>query len=108
MNSRRLLSALVASALAVFVWVIYQRKFETEVSGGGKIKVLMAIRPIERGQPINDDALGVREVPQAYVEDRAIKDLERTKVLGLRVAVGVQPQQTLMWTKSQRQFIFGP
>jgi len=42
--------------------------------------------------------LATRSVPLAYVEDRAIKALERAKVVGLTAANAVDTQQTLMWT----------
>jgi pilus assembly protein CpaB len=37
-------------------------------------------------------------VPRAYVEDRAVLDTERAKIIGLRVGHTVQAQQTMMWT----------
>ena len=39
-----------------------------------------------------------REVPQAYVEDRAIKDAERNKVLGFPANNAIQEKQTIMWS----------
>ena len=42
--------------------------------------------------------LSTRDVPQAYVEDRAIKEVDKPKILGLAVGTTVQAQQTLMWT----------
>src|SRR6185369_245271 len=56
------------------------------------------LRPIERGKMITEDMLTTRSVPLAYVEDRAIKAAERSKVLGLQTSVAIFPQQTLMWT----------
>jgi pilus assembly protein CpaB len=98
MNRRALLLALIVGILGVFLLLLYQRKFETEASGGEKIKLVIAVKPIERGKIITDDMVATREVPQAYVEDRAIKDAEKPKILGLRVGNTVQAQQTLMWT----------
>lgn len=98
MNRRALLIALIIAGLGVFLLLLYQRKFETEASGGEKIKLLIAVKPIERGKIITEDMVATREVPQAYVEDRAIKEVEKPKILGLRVGNSVQAQQTLMWT----------
>jgi pilus assembly protein CpaB len=98
MKRRRLITAAIISLAAIMVWLMYERRYEMEVSGGEKIKVLIALQPIERGRTIQEEQLGVKEVPQAYVEDRAIKDVERQKVLGLRVSAGLSAQQTLMWT----------
>ena len=98
MNRRALVLALIVGMLGVFLLVLYQRRFEVEASGGEKVKLLIAVKPIERGKVITDDVVATREVPQAYVEDRAIKEVEKAKILGLRVGNTVQAQQTLMWT----------
>jgi pilus assembly protein CpaB len=98
MNRRALLIALVVAGLGVFLMVLYQKRFETEASGGERIKLLIAVKPIERGKVITEDMVATREVPQAYVEDRAIKEVEKAKILGLRVGNAVQAQQTVMWT----------
>jgi pilus assembly protein CpaB len=93
-----LLVALVTAVVGAGLLFVYLRRFEQEASGGAKIKLLVAIKPIEVGQVLTDDALATREVPQAYVEDRAVRDAERPRVVGLRVSIPVRPQETLMWT----------
>lgn len=98
MDRRRWISALVAAVFAVFLWFVYQQRFEMEASGGERVKVLVATRPIDPGSSVTEDAIAVREVPQAYVEDRAVRAIERPKVLGLRMLNGLQPEQSLMWT----------
>ncbi len=98
MDRRALFVTLIVAALGASLLFVYLRRFEQQASGGERVKVLMAIKPIERGAPINEDMLAVREVPVAYLEDRAVKASERAKVVGLRVANMLQPQQTLFWT----------
>jgi pilus assembly protein CpaB len=98
MDRRALLLAFVVALLGVVLLVLYTKRYEREMSGGDKVKLLIAIKPIERGKPITDDMLSTREVPQAYVEDRAIKEVDKPKVLGLAVGTTIQAQQTLMWT----------
>jgi len=98
MNRSALLIALVVAGLGVFLLILYQRRFETEASGGDRIKLVIAVKPIARGAIVTDDMVATREIPQAYVEDRAIKDVEKPKILGLKVGNPVQAQQTLMWT----------
>lgn len=98
MNRRALVVSFLMALLGSALLLVYLRKFEREMSGGEPVEVLMALRPIERGKVITDDMLTTRSVPLAYVEDRAIKGAERTKVLGLQASVAVFPQQTLMWT----------
>lgn len=98
MNRSALLIALVVAGLGVFLLILYQHRFETEASGGERIKLLIAVKPIARGAVVTEDSVATREIPQAYVEDRAIKEVEKPKILGLKVGNPVQAQQTLMWT----------
>ena len=98
MNRRALFIALVVGILGVFLLLLYQRRFEAEASGGEKVKLLIALKQIDRGKPITEDSIATREVPQAYVEERAIKELDKSRVLNLKVGNAVKAQQTLMWT----------
>lgn len=98
MNRRALLIAFIVAAVGVSLLVLYTRRFERDASGGERIRLLVALKPIERGKPITEDSLTVREVPQAYVEDRAVKEVEKAKILGLKVGTTVSAQQTVMWT----------
>jgi pilus assembly protein CpaB len=98
MNRSALLIALVVAGLGVFLLILYQHRFETEASGGDRIKLVIAVKPIARGAVVTDDMVATRDIPQAYVEDRAIKEVEKAKILGLKVGNPVQAQQTLMWT----------
>jgi len=97
-NKVALLVALAIAAIGGVLLFIYLQRFEQEASGGAKVKLLVAIKPIHAGDNLTDDMLATREVPQAYVEDRAVRESERPRVIGLRVATAVQAQQTLMWT----------
>jgi pilus assembly protein CpaB len=98
MNKRALFIALVFAVLGIILLVLYQQRFVAEASGGEKIKLLIAVKPIEHGKVITEEMLAIREVPMAYVEDRAVKEVEKARILGLRVGDTVQAQQTLMWT----------
>ncbi len=98
MNRRALLIAAVLAALGAVLLVLYLQRFEQEASGGERVHVLMAIKPIKAGETIKDDMLAVRDIPLAYVEDRAVRESERPKVVGLRVGNKVQAQETLFWT----------
>jgi len=98
MSKRALLLALIVATLGLVLMLLYVRRFEQQASGGERVQLLVAIKPIERGAVITDDVLAVREVPLAYVEDRAVKAAERAKVVGLRLGNNVQSQQTLMWS----------
>lgn len=76
----------------------YLRRFEQEASGGDKVRLLATVKPLERGAVITEDALAIREIPQAYVEDRAIKAIDKAKIVGLRIGGQLAAQQTLFWS----------
>lgn len=98
MVRRALLVALFCAVAAVCLLFLYVKRYEQEASGGAPVSVLVALKPLDRGAPITEEAIGVRNIPQAYVEDRAIRASEKSKILGVRVGGLVQAQQTLMWT----------
>jgi pilus assembly protein CpaB len=98
MDRRALMIALVVALLGVVLLFLYTKRFEREASGGEKIRLLVAVKPIERGKPITEEMLSTHEVPMAYVEDRAIKEVDKSKILGIKVGTTIQAQQTLMWT----------
>lgn len=76
----------------------YVQRFEREASGGEKVRLLATVKPLERGAVITEDAISAREIPQAYVEDRAIKYIDRQKIIGLKVGGAMAAQQTLLWS----------
>ncbi|MDF2697677.1 MAG: Flp pilus assembly protein RcpC/CpaB [Labilithrix sp.] len=98
MNRRALFIAVLVGILGAFLLILYQRRFELEASGGEKVKLLIAVKKIERGKPITDDVIAIREIPLAYVDDRAIRETEKNKILGLKVGNTVKEQQLLLWS----------
>jgi pilus assembly protein CpaB len=98
MNRRALLLSLIAAMVSVILMLLYARQFEQEMSGGDRIRMLVAVKPIERGKLVTDDMLGVRDVPIAYVENRGVKASDRAKIIGIAAANGVQAHDLLMWT----------
>jgi len=98
MNRRALLISLIAAMVSVILMLLYTRQFEQEMSGGDRIRMLVAVKPIERGKLVTDDMLGVRDVPIAYVENRGVKASDRSKIIGIAAANGIQAHDLLMWT----------
>ena len=98
MNKRALLISLVVGVIGVLLLLLYLSRFEQEASGGERVRLLMAVKAMEPGAAIAEDQLTTREVPLAYVEDRAVKAVEKPKVVGLRLGTKVEASQTLMWT----------
>lgn len=98
MNRRALGIAVGFAAVCVLLMELYFTRYEREASGGSKVRLLIAVKPMERDKPITEDQLATHEVPIAYLEPRAIRDTERSKIVGLRIGTTVQPGQGLLWT----------
>ena len=98
MNRRALLISLLAAMVSVVMLLLYTRQFEQEMSGGDRIKMLIAVKPIERGKLVSDDMLSTRDVPIAYVENRGVRASDRSKIIGVAAANNVQAHDLLMWT----------
>lgn len=98
MNRRALFIALVVGVFGLVLLLLYQRRFEVEASGGERIRLLMAVKRVERGKAITEDSIAVREIPLAYVDDRAIRESDKNKILGLKVGTSVKEQQLLLWS----------
>ncbi len=91
------LAVIVAATSALLVWA-YLRRFEEEASGGPRVAVLVLIKSLEPGAILKAEDLVERQVPQAYVEPRAVRSESRPRVVNLRTTVPLKAQHTLMWT----------
>ena len=77
---------------------LYLGRLEAEVSGGPKVAVLVATKDIPVGSSLKEDLVGVRQVPQAYLEPRHVRASELKKVLSSRVSGGMRSGEALLWT----------
>ena len=90
--------ALLVACVGVFLLWTYQKRFEEEASGGQKLAVLVTVHTLEPGSILHDEDIGVRFIPTAYVEARAIRADDRERIKNLRILTPIQAQQVLMWT----------
>ena len=97
MNRRALGVAIVLAVLGMCLMLLYQRRFEEEASGGDRVKVLTLQKRIERGTAIEESMLTTRQIPLAYVDERAVKEAEKEKILRLAVVNTIPEQSILMW-----------
>jgi pilus assembly protein CpaB len=98
MHRKPLFIAFVVTGLATALLLLFVRRFESERAGGDLVSLVVMKRALERGHTIDADDLAVREVPLAYVEGRAVRAAERQRVLGLRLGLALETEQTLLWT----------
>jgi pilus assembly protein CpaB len=58
----------------------------------------VTVHTLEPGSVLRDEDIGERMIPTAYVEGRAIRASDRSRIVNLRILTPLQAQQTLMWT----------
>ncbi|HEY2735986.1 MAG TPA: Flp pilus assembly protein CpaB [Polyangiales bacterium] len=97
-SRRALLLAVAFGCIGATLLMLYLHRFEEEVSGGGRVPLLTVLKPIARGTLVSADMLTISEVPLAYVEQRAVRSGDRSKVIGVRTANALAPQDTLLWS----------
>jgi pilus assembly protein CpaB len=97
-NRRAALVSFILGLVSILLLMLYMRRYERDMSGGERVRLVVALKPIKRGTLITEDLLSTRDVPVAYVEDRAIKANEASKIIGIRAATQVAAQGLLMWT----------
>ena len=97
-NRKAIFISFVLGLLAVLLLIVYMRQFEREMSGGERVQLVVALKPIKRGTLISDELLSTRDVPMAYVEERAIKANERAKIVGVRTSASIPAQAIVTWT----------
>ena len=98
MNRTALLAALAVALMGIALFGLYMQRFEAEATGGEKIAVLMATRDIPIGEPLTRDALAVKRIPEAYIEDRHIHEADLSQVLGVKLSTSVHGGQSVLWT----------
>lgn len=98
MKTRPVPIGLAAAALGTTLFLVYARRLEIETSGGNRVDIVVAVRNLPRGTALAEEMLTTRAIPQAYVDDRAIRAIEREKVLGLKTAENVAVSQAVFWT----------
>lgn len=87
-------SALGATALGH----LYLERLEHEVSGGARVAVLVAAKDLPINAPLTEDAVAVRELPQAYLEGRHVRASDLKQILGTRLSGGLKANETILWT----------
>jgi Flp pilus assembly protein CpaB len=95
---RSLVAAAVSTVLGMVLLQIHERRLVAEISGGDPVAVVTLLRDLPTGASLEADALGVRAVPEAYVERRAVRETDLDKVLGLKVALALRASESLLWT----------
>lgn len=98
MNGKALLAAVMVGAIGVGLLLLYKQRFEAEASGGAPVAVLMAVKDIPLGAVMTDNLLGVRELPESYVESRHIRASDASRIIGIRASMEIKANESILWT----------
>lgn len=98
MNRKALLAAVVAGLIGLGMLVVYLQRYKEEASGGAPIRVVIARQDIALGARLTKGMIGLRDLPETYVEDRHIRATDAQRILGVRVSMGVKAGESIMWT----------
>ncbi len=98
MNRQALLAATAVAVLGFVLLTLYIRRFQIEATGGEPVPLLMVVEDVELGEMLSEKMLATRTLPEAYVEERQVKAVDLSRVLGVRVGVALRANQTLLWT----------
>jgi pilus assembly protein CpaB len=94
-------ATLVALAVTVFGFVllaVYVREFQRHATGGPPVELLTMRQDVRAGVPIAEPMLLVRTLPESYVEDRHVRAQDLSRVLGVRAALALEANHSLLWT----------
>lgn len=98
MKKIALIVSVTAGLAGVGMAHLYEKRLETEVSGGPKVQVLVAAKDLPVGATLKKSLIGVREIPQAYLEERHVRARDLKKVVDTRVNGGLKANETVLWS----------
>jgi pilus assembly protein CpaB len=92
------IAALVLGAAAGGLHLAFVRSLAAEARGGEAVEVLVAARDVGKGKPLGEKAVAGRRVPEAWVEERAVRMERMKEVLGLPLAVDLAAGDAVQWS----------
>lgn len=98
MNRTAVVASVGTAVLGFVLLAIYVRQFQREATGGEPIELLAMRQDVAAGVPLTEQMLIVRTLPQNYIEVRQVLASDLPRVLGVRAAIGLEANQTLLWT----------
>src|SRR5688500_5867627 len=84
--------------LGAICLVVYMQRFEEQASGGALVPIVVAARDLPLGTVLTEQMLGVRDVPERYVDGRHTPAPAARRVLGIRVSTQVRASESVLWT----------
>lgn len=97
-NKQALIFAAVTALAGVVLLEVYKRRFEEEVSGGEPVAVLVATVDLPVGATLDKSRIGVRSVPEAYLERRHVRAADLDDVLGATTSLSLRAGDAVLWS----------
>ncbi len=98
MNRVAVLSSVAVTVLGFVLLGIYVRQFQKSATGGTPIELLALRQDVAAGAPLTEGVLVIRTLPESYLEERQVLAVDLSRVLGVRAAIDLVANQTLLWT----------
>lgn len=98
MNRVAVFASVLTAAFGFMLLSIYVRQFQREATGGEPVPLLAMRQDVAVGVPLTEQMLVIRTLPESYVEDRQVLASDLPRVLGVRASIGLEANQTLLWT----------
>ncbi|MCU0662728.1 MAG: Flp pilus assembly protein CpaB [Myxococcota bacterium] len=103
MKSFRVVVVLVLSAVAAAANVYVLARQEEQRSGGELVSVVAVGRKIAAGHVVASSDLAQRQVPRAYLDERAVPIQDESEVVGALASVDLRPGQVVLWSDLGRE-----
>lgn len=98
MKKLAIFAAVAAGLAGIGLSHLYFKRLEAEVAGGPRVPVLVAAEDIALGALLDKSMLAVRDIPEAYVEQRHIRAADIKKILGARTSQGVHVNEAVLYS----------
>jgi Flp pilus assembly protein CpaB len=98
LENKALVLAFLATLCGIGILHVYMRTFEARVGGGAKHTVLVSTRDAQAGETLTRTMLGVRELPEAYMESRHVRARDIEKVIGSALQLPARANEALLWS----------
>ncbi|MDQ3035497.1 MAG: Flp pilus assembly protein CpaB [Myxococcota bacterium] len=92
------LTSAIVALLGVGVMFLSMRQYQAQAGGGAPVQIVIVTRDAAPGTVLTEEMLGVRSMPESYVERRHVRPADVHSVIGLRTRAGVEPNQSLLWS----------
>jgi Flp pilus assembly protein CpaB len=98
MHTKLAVTSLAFGLLALLVLRVHLDRLEARITGGSTVRVLMLTSDLPAGTALGREVLGTRDLPRAFHESRHVAAGDLEQVIGSKLAIGGQANDTLQWT----------